>query len=105
MVRDNMKVVLTPVWLSAYKVRQISDDGYTVVGEFTANVLGLSELGNIQKTWPVAQPMFMTNAQQIIDLVTMVGDNLAVYLTSDDPSHRALAQTLARIKGLKRSEE
>lgn len=98
------KVVSVPVLIKEYKVRQISQDGFTVEGTFSAAIKGIPDLGHIQNTWMVNQPMFINSAEEVLALVTEVSQQLPVYLTSPDPSHRALAQLLVKLKGSSEKE-
>lgn len=89
--------ISTPMWITEYKVRQISDDGFMIEGSFKSTVKGIGELGRIQDTWACNQPMFINNVAETVALIADVGAHMSLYLTSPDPAHRAVAQAIGKI--------
>lgn len=109
------KFSFVPVFITSYQVHQHTtpiyslgsyapiaqqDGSWLVEGKFAANMTQVSELANAQKTLMTNAPMYLTNVADVVSLVTEVSNNLPSYLTSPDPSHRELAQVLAKLKGL-----
>jgi hypothetical protein len=93
--------VTVPVELTSYTVKNLEffNEGYLVEGSFRATVEGLKGLAHIQNAWDIGKPMLISNASQVAELITHVGEHLPQYLTSPDPAERALAMALRRVIG------